>query len=268
MKLAAIDLDGTLLNSQHQLLEKNTRALRQAQAQGIQLVLATGRSVVSAVDMLEQMELEGFILALNGTFIAQKTSEGLKTLRSSQLEQSDVKKAFDLAQEEKITFIASNQLGSDRVVMDGPEELVQEFLVKRADLRCFTAKEMQEKIDDARNYYLKLAFTNQNRKKLLSLKQRLEKAGLPTIFSDTHYIEYVPQGVNKGTALQFLCEKLGISLSETLAIGDQENDIELLQMSGRGIAMGNAQEHVKAVADQVTATNDQAGVAKALLRYL
>ena len=105
MKLAAIDLDGTLLNSQHQLLEKNTRALRQAQAQGIQLVLATGRSVVSAVDMLEQMELEGFILALNGTFIAQKTSEGLKTLRSSQLEQSDVKKAFDLAQEEKITFI-------------------------------------------------------------------------------------------------------------------------------------------------------------------
>ncbi len=72
MKLAAIDLDGTLLNSQHQLLEKNTRALRQAQAQGIQLVLATGRSVVSVVDMLEQMELEGFILALNGTFIAQK----------------------------------------------------------------------------------------------------------------------------------------------------------------------------------------------------
>ena len=261
MKLAAIDLDGTLLNSQHQLLEKNTRALRQAQAQGIQLVLATGRSVVSAVDMLEQMELEGFILALNGTFIAQKTSEGLKTLRSSQLEQSDVKKAFDLAQEEKITFIASNQLGSDRVVMDDPEELVQEFLVKRTDLRCFTAKEMQEKIDDARNYYLKLAFTNQNRKKLLNLKQRLEKAGLPTIFSDTHYI-------NKGTALQFLCEKLGISLSETLAIGDQENDIELLQMSGRGIAMGNAQEHVKAVADQVTMTNDQAGVAKALLRYL
>ncbi|MDU5334042.1 HAD family hydrolase [Enterococcus sp.] len=268
MKLAAIDLDGTLLNSQHQLLEENTRILRRAQQQGMKLVLATGRSVVSAVEMLDEMQLEGYILALNGTFIAQKTKEELKILRSSQLKKSNVQKAFEIAQEEKVTFVASNQTGSDRVVAEDQAELVQEFLIKRADLRRLTAEEMQGKIADAAVHYLKLAFTNQDRGRLLRLKKRLEAAGLPTIFSDTHYIEYVPEGVNKGTALQFLCDNLGIPLSDTLAIGDQENDIELLQLSGIGIAMGNAQEHVKAVADQVTATNDQTGVAKALIRYL
>lgn len=268
MKLAAIDLDGTLLNSQHQLLEENTRTLRQAQQQGIQLVLATGRSVVSAVEMLEEMQLEGYILALNGTFIAKKTNDELSTMRSSLLEKAEIQKAFAIAQAEGITFIASNQSGSDRVVAGNQAELVQEFLIKRADLRRLTAEEMQEKIEDPAVHYLKLAFTNQDRGRLLRLKEQLEAAGLPTIFSDTHYIEYVPEGVNKGTALQFLCESLGISMENTLAIGDQENDIELLQMSGIGIAMGNAQEHVKAVADQVTATNDQAGVAKALIRYL
>lgn len=268
MELVAIDLDGTLLNSQHQLLEENTQAIRQAQEKGIRIVLATGRSVVSTVEMFDQMGIEGFILALNGTFIAQKTREGVKKLHSSQLKKLDVRRAFDISQEEKITFIASNQSGSDRVLMDDPAELVQEFLVKRADLRCLSAKEMQKRIEDDSIHYLKLAFTNQNPEKLLRLKQRLEKAGLPTIFSDTQYIEYVPEGVNKGTALQFLCDNLGIPLNKTLAIGDQENDIELLQISGTGIAMGNAQKHVKAIADQITATNDEAGVSKALMQYL
>ncbi|MBO0458190.1 HAD family phosphatase [Enterococcus hulanensis] len=268
MKLVAIDLDGTLLNSQHQLVEENTRTLLRAKDSGIQLALATGRSIISAVEMLEQMDLEGYVLALNGTLIAHRTKDQVEILRISQLKKSEVQNAFDIALREKVTFIASNESGSDRVPFEENTELVQEFLIKRQDLRCVTVEQMQQKINDDSVHYLKLAFTNQKRKKLLELKQRLEEVGLNTIFSDTSYIEYVPKGINKGMALKFLCDHLGISLNDTLAIGDQENDIELLQMSGISVAMGNAQEHVMEIADYVTETNDDAGVSKALQQYL
>ncbi|MBP1042489.1 HAD family phosphatase [Vagococcus sp. BWB3-3] len=268
MKLVAIDLDGTLLNSQHQLLDVNTRALERAKNSGIKIVIATGRSVISAAEILDSMELEGYILALNGTFIAERTKGQLKVFRQSQLEKENVKKAFKIAQSEQITFVASNERGSDRVVVSEEGEVVQEFLIQRHDLRCLTADEMKNRLTDPTINYLKLAFTNQKREKLLKVKQRLAHEGLPTIFSDAHYIEYVPKGINKGTALQFLCDQLGISMDEVLAIGDQENDLELLTMSGIGVAMGNASDKVKACADYVTSTNDEAGVSRALDLYL
>ena len=268
MKLAAIDLDGTLLNSQHQLVQENTLALRAAQQAGVKIAIATGRSVTSTLEMLTAMGLDGYLLALNGTFIAAKRGNEVRALRSSFLAKEIIAKAFAVAQEEQVTFIASNRGGSDRVVVADQNEVVQEFLVKRKDLNCLTPDEMLARLTDETVHYMKLAFTNQDRQKLLQLRKRLEQAGIPTIFSDTNYIEHVPAGVNKGTALAFLCDQLGISLDETVAIGDQENDIELLQMSGIGIAMGNALAPIKKVADQVTTTNDQAGVAQALARFL
>jgi Cof subfamily protein (haloacid dehalogenase superfamily) len=79
-------------------------------------------------------------------------------------------------------------------------------------------------------------------------------------------VEANPAGVSKAAALHFLCERMGITMEEVMAVGDSLNDIKMIQASGVGVAMGNAQEAIKNVADFVTDTNNNNGVAKAIER--
>lgn len=95
-----------------------------------------------------------------------------------------------------------------------------------------------------------------------------ELSGPEIYFSSRTFCEIIPRGVSKGTALEFLCRRLGISPNEVIAFGDQENDIPMLKKAGIGIAMGNAGGAVKEAADDVSLTCDEAGVAHALLQYL
>lgn len=265
MKLVAIDLDGTLLNSQYKLSKENVKAVRATEKAGAKIVIATGRSVVSAKEIVSQLGISAYILALNGTYIIEVDRYGeQKELRRSILDKEKLVRAFQVTQKLGVTFIASNECQSDRVVVDDGTELVQEFFIERPDLQRLSIQEMAEKLMDTSTTYLKAAFTNRNREKLHQLKKALAEVGIDTIFSDTYYIEYISDGINKGWALEYLAKHLGISLQETIAIGDQENDIEMLQKSGLGIAMGNAAPHVKDVADHVTLTNDQNGVAEIL----
>ena len=82
------------------------------------------------------------------------------------------------------------------------------------------------------------------------------------------YLEIYPKGMNKGRALNIICEKLNIDSSQAIAFGDQELDIPMIEAAGLGVAMGNAIEELKEKADYVTGTNNEAGIAQALGRYL
>lgn len=268
MKLAAIDLDGTLLNRKQQLLSENTAALKRFEASGGKLVIATGRSLVSSLELIRQMGINAYLIALNGTCIVEIQKGTPLILKKSLLEMSEARTAFTVASQEKISFIASNEKESHRVLYQDDSELVQEFLVQRPDLKNFEPDEMKKMLADSAPKYLKLAFTNKQHKNLIRLKDQLASVGLETIFSDTYYIEYLPNGVNKGSALSWLANRLAIDSTDIFAIGDQENDKEMLLFSGTSVAMGNAVESVKEVADHVTETNDEAGVAKALERFM
>ncbi|OTO77331.1 MULTISPECIES: Cof-type HAD-IIB family hydrolase [unclassified Enterococcus] len=268
MELVAIDLDGTLLNSHHQVPEANSKALRRLNQNGVEIVIATGRSVISASEIVQELGVSAHILALNGTYITKISETGQMTaIRRKLIGREIVKKALKIAEALEITFIASNETGSDRVMFKQAPEVVQEFLKDRPDLRVITKKEMDQKIEDPSTEYLKIAFTDENVENLYTLRQALSQVGLYTIFSDTYYIELVPEGINKGEALSYLCQCLKIPLEKTLAFGDQENDIEMLQIAGLGIAMGNANKHVKEVANKITGTNNEAGVAEVLNEY-
>ena len=82
------------------------------------------------------------------------------------------------------------------------------------------------------------------------------------------YIEFVPKGITKNKALENLCKKLNICKNEVIAIGDAENDIQMLKFAGMGIAMGNADEKTKSISDYITDSNNNDGVAKALEKFL
>lgn len=264
MDLVAIDLDGTLLNSAHQISPNNQEIVRQLASEKVTVVIATGRSVVSVKEIVAELGIPAYVLALNGTFIAKIHQGELKILRKSVLDNAILEEALKLAVEQGITFIASNEFGSDRVLFDTEKEVVQEFMTERPDLRNLTEDDMLRAIQDSTTEYLKVAFTDTSVEKLKNLQKILVDQGISTVFSDTHYIEIVPHGINKGASLEYLCKQLMIPLEKTVAIGDQENDIEMLTVSGIGVAMGNAKAHVKAVADLQTNTNDEDGVATIL----
>lgn len=262
MKLIAIDLDGTLLNSKNEISEANLKAIKMADSCGIKIVIATGRSIFSAVEIIESLNIDAFLLALNGAVVAEKKKTSpLKIIRKSLLEKEKISDSLKLARQKEITFIASGEFGSDRVEFKSTQELVQEFYEERPDLNKVSLDEMILNISKNKKEYLKLAFTDSNTQNLLDLQQTLKKENIATIFSDHHYIEHLPEGINKGTSLAYLTDLIGISLNDVVAIGDQENDLEMLTISGLGVAMGNANEKIKKQANLVTETNDKNGVA-------
>ena len=91
---------------------------------------------------------------------------------------------------------------------------------------------------------------------------------LSMMFSSNFFYEMTSQGIDKGAALQSALSKLGIEAKECIAFGDAGNDITMLQFAGVGVAMANAQEEVKAIADEITDDNNHDGIAKALLKYI
>lgn len=268
MKLVAIDLDGTLLNSQHEISDADKTALNKLSERKIEVVIATGRSVLSGKAIFRYLGINGYLIALNGSYLTKVVAgEEIGAAQKSFVENRQVKKAFELSMEAEVTFIANSEKRSDRVVRQDIDQLVQEFQTQRKDLVNISVEAMRSKLDKNMDSYLKVAFTDKNVERLKNLRKELHDQGIKTIFSDEFYIELLPENVNKGTALKKLCEKLGISMAEVVAIGDQENDLEMLKNSGIGIAMGNAEPQVKRAAVYETATNDQSGVAQALAKF-
>lgn len=102
------------------------------------------------------------------------------------------------------------------------------------------------------------------------MKETIESMGLSVsaVYSEIASLELTAAGVNKGTGLVKLCEHLGISVDETIAVGDADNDIAILKTAGLAVAMGNAEEYVKALADVVVADCDHDGCAEAIEKYL
>ena len=125
-----------------------------------------------------------------------------------------------------------------------------------------------EQIEQEEISYFKLAFTDGDTSKLVKLRSQLEKKQINSSYSDKYWLEVMAEGVNKGAALKFLTSYLTIDLADVLAFGDQENDLEMLKLSGKSIAMGNAAPAVKKIADTLTKTNEEAGVAYILNDYL
>lgn len=128
--------------------------------------------------------------------------------------------------------------------------------------------ELWQQIDKEAISYFKLAFTDGDTSKLVKLRSQLEKQRINSSYSDKYWLEVMAEGVNKGAALNFLTKHLSMDLADVLAFGDQENDLEMLKISGRGIAMENAAPAVKKIADKLTKSNENSGVAFILKDYL
>jgi len=239
IKLIALDMDGTLLDDRHEVSDENRRAIKEAEKRGVRVVLSTGRSLKTARDYVLSLELSSYLVTVNGGEIWGPNGE---LVQRSKVDTEHIQWMFELSKKHKTGFWATSSENVWRNNM--PEDLFSQewikfgFHIEEDEIRESVLKELQDK-------------------------------GLFEISnSSLKNIEVNALGINKAVGLQKVCDLLGISMDNVMAVGDSLNDIAMITEAGLGIAMGNAQETVKEAADDVTGTNQDSGVAQAIEKWV
>lgn len=264
IKLIVVDLDGTLLNSQHEISERNEKALKAAHEQGVQIVLATGKTRTSALSVIARLGLNTPGIYLQGLAIY----EGDGVLRHQSVLAPAIARQV-------ITF--GEDRGYTMVAYSGTRMLVRKHDKNSAILVEFGEPEpevigpLQNLLDDTPINKV-LAISGGNHKRINALRwqlgmqiggaARLVQAGIPDM------LEILPPGASKGAALRRLLKHMNITPEQVIAIGDGENDIEMLQVAGIGVAVGNAGKAVQEAAKHIVASNDEDGVAEAVEQFV
>lgn len=238
-KLIALDMDGTLLNDQQEISDENRAAIAKAQEQGVHVVLSTGRSLLTCREYAQSLQLSSYLITVNGSEIWDESGQ---LVERKLIDASHIEKMWNLTQEHKLNFWA---VTTDKVWRDEfPEDIAsQEWLKFGYDIP-----------DDALREEV--------------LKQIAGISDFEISNSSLTNLEINALGINKAKGIMTVCERLGISMDEVIAMGDSLNDMAMIEAAGCGIAMGNAQEAVKEAADWVTDTNVNNGVAKAISHWV
>lgn len=261
-KLVVLDVDGTLLTNEKTVTPRTRATLIKVQQMGVKLVLASGRPTYGVVGLARELELDkngGYILSYNGgQIINAQTNELLFEKRIDPefmpyLERKARKNGFAIFTYRQNTIL-TNDSSNPRVV--------QEARLNGMELR--ETDRFAEEIDF---HPCKVMLASDDEKALVSLEEHWKKrlAGTLDVFrSETYFLEVVPQFIDKANTLSVLLEKLNIPSAHIVAMGDGVCDVTMIQLAGLGIAMGNAQDSVKACADVITLSNEEDGVAIAL----
>ncbi len=263
IRLIALDIDGTLLTSTKQISAATHAAVQDVVRRGVHVVLASARSPSALRLLMARLGISGFAIAYTGALVCRLDPDPrvpTAVLAERQMNLASARAVFHAARERALSV--GWYVGDNAYIGAWDAALRNEFAITGE----------QPIVDPA------LASTGDAPHKLMCIAGELElvtelqllaqavPADCTAQFSHTTYLEITQRGVNKADALATLAQHLGIELAQTAAMGDQENDIGMLQAAGMGIAMGNAIPAAQAAADWVTDTNDRDGVAVAIER--
>jgi len=265
-KLIVLDVDGTLLNSNREITKRTVQTLRKVQQMGIRLALASGRPTYGILPLAQAIDLgvyNGYIISYNGAQVMEAGTGQIIFERriDPQMVPYLEKKAHKMGL--TMAYYDGNEVVSTDI--ENPH-VVDEALMNGMTLRQDEVLSLS--MDD---WPAEVMLVSDDEEALTSLEQHMQRhlAGvMDTIHSNPYYLEVVGYQVGKSYAMSALVQKMGIALDEVLAIGDGEADINMLQMAGTGVAMGNATDAVRRCADFTTLPNDQDGAALAIEKAL
>ena len=275
-KLVALDMDGTLLNKEHEISQRSADVLKRLAETGVIICIATGRSsgsvtkyVTGALDGIAQPIFP--MICFNGSvcLIRDQGSGDVKTLFKNDLSEEAVRELITATKEQGLVLQFYNGVTGEVFVNPDPDN--QEHLDLVARYAKLVAK--NQTVVDRENGYEDMLSSGVYPVKILALtpEENVDKVFEKELSVNLHkirgspfpfFVEYLMPNNTKGTAIEALCKHLGIDLSEVVAFGDGENDAEMLEAVGKGVAMKNARPKAIAAADEVTEfTNDEEGVA-------
>lgn len=264
-ELICLDLDGTLLDEKKNVSDRAKKALHEAKKRGIEIALMSGRMPHAVQIVEQQIGIPCIIGSTAGTYIMMNG----RCIGNHTMDLHNITLIF-----EKI----ARKYNVPLWIYQGTKWYVtkHDYYVQRESdiihlcpeiIDPYELKERWKKEKIAPN---KLLF-GASEDIIDAIKCDLKDADFPELDfarSDKLYLEIMPKGANKGEALNTICEKLHIDTDKVIAFGDQELDIEMLTEAGLGVAMGNAPESIKKIADVITRSNEEDGVAIALEKYV
>lgn len=283
MKLIATDLDGTLLNEQHEISEENRKAIQQATEQGIEVVVATGRAYFDARSICEKFGLHTHLITYNGAAIHSKEGQPISSLTMDRNDVNHMVKwlaerdyYYEVSTDQNI-YIPSNGKAILQREMEGLKgtkfELdavtFQNILDKIFSQSGVIAVDKHEEIMGVdEGFYKVFSFSFNGEKRKNGMNQFAGMEQLSMISSFANNFEMGHKQASKGNALEILADKLRIPLTHAMAIGDNYNDVSMMKKVKYSVAMGNANDDVKACCSFVTHTNEENGVAHAIQRII
>ncbi|KAI5669171.1 hypothetical protein M9H77_19024 [Catharanthus roseus] len=265
------DMDGTLLNSKSRITESTAKALKEAASRGVKVVIATGKTRPAAINLLKTVDLagkDGIVSELSpGVFVQGLLvygRQGREIFRRN-LDPSVCKEAFLYSYKHKIPLIAFSE---DRCLTLFEHPRVDSLHTIYYEPKAEIIPSVEQLLAGAE--IQKVIFLDTADGVATTLRPYWEEAignRATVVQAVADMLEIVPPGTSKGSGVKLLLDHLGVSPKEVMAIGDGENDVEMLELASLGVALSNGSEKAKAVADVIGMSNDEDGAADAIYRY-
>lgn len=272
-KMICIDLDGTLLEKKKSIGKETKEAIKLAHSKGIKVVITTGRLYNNALQILSELDIEAPVIAENGAIIKDEATNS--EIYRKGLSTYTCKKLLNLMSRYRITahFYTDKKVISNSIlglILARVYAFKNQHYKYKIDVKFSFNKYMAEKnISENEGNILKCVVYSTNEQNLVRFKNEVSKMDELNIFdSGARSFEINAQGVSKGQAVKILSECVGIDREDIICIGDNYNDISMIEYAGLGVAMGNAIDILKKQADYVTDSNTNDGVGKVIKEFM
>ncbi len=261
VRLLALDLDGTLVKGARGVTERSRAAIRAAQDAGVAVTIATGRMFQSARRFAQSLDIHIPIICYQGAMVRHPDTGELVTSHVLPIEPALALVAYAKRHNLHVNAYVDDELYMERMTAEG------RFYAETSRVDACLAKDLGAPI---RRGTTKLVIvTDEDRTVDLTEELRAEFGDVLEITrSHPRFAEAIRPGVDKGTGLRVVAQAQGVPVEETMAIGDNLNDLALVRAAGLGVAMGDGDPRVRAAADWVTGAYEQEGVASAIQRLI
>lgn len=260
----ALDLDGTLTNHDKVVTPRTRQALLKAQELGTIIILASGRPTYGIVPVAECLELEkrgGYILSYNGgNIVNAKTGE---KLFSQFLPDAVIPILYKYAKEKNHALLG---YAGNEIITEMPDD---QYVKEESRINKMNIRKVDNLLEALEPHPTKLLMTGDPTDMIKAEEELVEILGekMDIFRSAPFFLELVPKGIDKAQSLLRLLSKINLTPADLMAFGDGYNDLSMLKLAGVGVAMANAAPEVRADADYVTLSNEEDGVAEALLHF-
>ena len=260
-KLIAVDIDGTLLNSKGELTQITKDKILKAVDNGVVFTISTGRPIQGVMPLVEKIGLDIPLITYNGSMVLKANT--MEVLYSRTLENSDSRQIYTIGEDWDITMM----IWSDNKLYSNKDNKKSNYYSEITNTPLILVNSLEE-VSKGVTKFLWYEDEDKIKKFMPELMERLKSETVSVHTSRPYFLEFVDRMASKAIAIEKLSEVYDIKREEVIAIGDSYNDISMLEYAGMGVAMENAPEDIKKIADYITKSCDEDGVAYAIDKFI
>jgi len=274
IKVIIMDVDGTLTNNEKVIPAETKEVLLKAQKAGAVLVLASGRPTSGLMDFAKELEMEkhhGLLVSFNGSKVIDcETNEVLfnetMTVEQGQSVLEHMKKFEVIPMIDKDNYMYVTDVFNNEINYNGEPINIVKYESRGGKFKLSEVEDLAAFADYPLNKILTAGSPDYLQKHYKEMMEPF-KDTLNCVFTAPFYFEFTAKGIDKAKALDTILIPRGYKKEEMIAFGDGHNDATMVEYAGIGVAMANAVDDLKAVADEVTRSNDEDGIAYTLSKY-